>query len=669
MKIFEFQFNPKQKKDRFFRVFAYEPKDETQEEQGSLYVIGELQNSLPVNASLLQTIADRIYKEYVAAPQGRKKTFSPTVGLKISLRKANEFLAAESKKGNVDWLGNLHMAIVLFVPTDNAYTMYFTKIQGIKVWMARNGSLVDIGMNIEKERDEGSTKVFGNVGSGKIISEDRIAVVTEELFESFTKENLSQKISQFKEEKQFKDVFKSKEKILSKTAGVLVFFLIEPFVRHAEGQPIEESSSLPLKFPSMPKFGVSMPSLPSMSALKNSGFPLSAIKSSRVPHVSLPKIAISVPEFVNPKTKLSSFQNIPPMKKALGLLCVLVIILGIGFAIFKGNSSPLHSPDSLAALEAAEILQFQAEQALAGQNEDEANRLFQQAWGKIAPYQDNQAFQALKQEVETQLQKLNNVEFIGNPDVFLTLDISQIPETPKKVLLAAGSLYFFDPFSSELIAVEIVTKSQAILSPGRNLKFGETFNDSFLFFADPNILISFNETNGWQEHQVLFPNGFTPGGLASFGTNIYLFDGNMGQIVLTKLNQANASLWVEDSSAKKPLDAQSIAIDGNIWVLKKGGEIQRYFRGRYEESLSARVFPALDSTEKIFTRAALPYLYILDKANARVLVMTKFGDIVRQYQSPAFKDATDFVVSVDGDVLYILAKEKVYRLENILEDE
>ena len=657
MKIFEFQFNPKAQKDRFFQVFSFESTG-GQEEQGSLYVVGELQNALPSNSNFLQKLADLIYKEYAgSAKPAQKKSFSHTNALKASLRKANDFLAAESKKGNVDWLGNMHVAILLFAPANGGYTLYFTKAGNIKVWMARNGSIVDVGMSLEKEDGSDPAKVFGNVGSGKVMADDRIAVATKELFDVFSKENLLQTVSQFKEEKQFKNLFKSKEKALSKTAGALLFFFVEPFVRQTEGQPIENGASF-----SMPTNLLSRFSLPNLSFLMSIKRP----KISLPTLPAAPKISPLVPEKFIPKSKLQAFYNVPPMKKALGLLFILALILGIGFAIFKGGTFQGISLDAQGALESAQTLQFQAEQQLALENEREANRLFQEAWQKIVPFADREDFTQIRQELETQLQKLNKVEFIGNPELFAQLDTSGLPETPQKVLALNGNLYFYNPISSQLLAVEAASKSQAVLSPGRNLKFGDNFGNAFLFFADPNVLISFSETAGWQEHQVAFPENFTPQGISTFGQSIYFFDGGSGQIAKASLAQTATEQWISAASAKKPLDAASITIDGNIWVLRQNGEIQRYFKGQYEESIALQIFPVLENPTKIYTRAELSYLYILDAEHARVLVLSKFGDIIRQYQSPEFREATDFAVPPGGSTMYVLRGTQVFRIADIV---
>jgi len=161
MKIFEFQFNPTVRKDRFFGAYSFNPPQEMPE-RGSIYVVGELTNALPINSTLLDRLADVLQQEYYAPEKSTKQSASQR--LKNALKKANSFLAEESKKGNVDWLGNLHFLLLLFAPVlrqDGAiapgYTLYFAKVGDVKLWMARSGSLVDAGKSIETaKKDDGS---------------------------------------------------------------------------------------------------------------------------------------------------------------------------------------------------------------------------------------------------------------------------------------------------------------------------------------------------------------------------------------------------------------------------------------------------------------------------------------------------------------------------------
>jgi len=285
MKIFEFQFNPKAKKDTFFKVFSFEPDGKEDRARGSLHIVGELENALPSNGAFLGKLASKISDEYYAfgksAPDQPPKKRMPTseASLKNALKKANEFLGQEAKKGNVDWLGNLHFTVIVFVATSQGHIIYFTKVGGMKIWMARHGSLVDVGKNLEHEDMVNQpTKVFGNIGSGRVVADDRVFLVTKDLFEFFVKTNLLQTVSQMQDDKQFKNLFKEQEKQLADISGILYLFIIEAPVEI----PKPDNKKTTAKKTEQTTFALPIP-----QAVLNK-IPSFTMPKISVPHISIP---------------------------------------------------------------------------------------------------------------------------------------------------------------------------------------------------------------------------------------------------------------------------------------------------------------------------------------------------------------------------------------------
>ncbi len=68
MRIFELHFNPEAKEDLIFDSFCYEPENVYEKRLGSLYMVGELRNTLPQNSRLLDNIAQVIKGKYYAFP-------------------------------------------------------------------------------------------------------------------------------------------------------------------------------------------------------------------------------------------------------------------------------------------------------------------------------------------------------------------------------------------------------------------------------------------------------------------------------------------------------------------------------------------------------------------------------------------------------------------------
>ena len=218
MKVFEFHFNPKNKKiDTIFDSFCFVPETKAERNLGSLYLIGELTNALPKTQNLLTDIAEIIKREYYRFPQ-REVSES----FKESLAKANEFLASEIKKENTIWLGNLGFAVFSLAPD---FLINFSKIGNLKILLLREGEVFDIGERINLAASP--TKPFPNIVEGKLTEKDKILAITPEIFEVFDKEGIFQNLVENKKPKQIKKIFKEKKKILRETFGVCLLIILD----------------------------------------------------------------------------------------------------------------------------------------------------------------------------------------------------------------------------------------------------------------------------------------------------------------------------------------------------------------------------------------------------------------------------------------------------------
>ncbi|MDP4007457.1 MAG: hypothetical protein Q8P55_02600, partial [bacterium] len=223
MKIFEFSFNPKKRKDRFFEVYAYEPKSPMEKFRGSLYVVGELDNALEFNSRFLRRLTSLIQAEYYAS-----SLKGAVPALKNALKKANLFLTQESKRGNVDWLGNLHLTLLLFITVgEKKIVFHMAKTGSGKIFLVRGGMLVDVGKNLEAGSSLQPGKVFGNLVSGTLVPGDSVTTATKEIFDILSKEKSLSELGALKEAKEFRTFFAKRSRLLSQSSGVLVSFVIE----------------------------------------------------------------------------------------------------------------------------------------------------------------------------------------------------------------------------------------------------------------------------------------------------------------------------------------------------------------------------------------------------------------------------------------------------------
>jgi len=434
MQIFELHFNPKLKEDQIFDSFVYEPENIYEKKLGSLYAVGELRNTLPQNLKLLDDVAKSIKKNYY--------TFSqkfPEKALSQSLKKTNEYLAEKVKKENVSWLGNLNFAV--FSLKD--FNLVFTKTGYIKILLLRAGQIIDIGKNLDIRKIEPyPLKIFLNVVSGKLFQDDKILVLTKEIFEFFLQQNLLTKIAQTEnlDSKKIKEILPSSlftKGEGSKISGICFLSVVktEPTKKHGA---ILFQSEKKFSFPKI-RFPFKLPKI---------------IKKPSLPKIKLPKIKIPtmgpIIEKLRPKTKI---------KKRLILILVLAFVLLLGFLIFKQAVGRKENEIKTSLIEIQEKIN-QAESFLIFKNEEEANALFKEAWKEILLLTETKSSDIidLKQSVEESLENLNKLEKIENPELVNEPD-PKLFSSPSSSLVEPPSFEFnFDLSASYLSSFYFLDK-------------------------------------------------------------------------------------------------------------------------------------------------------------------------------------------------------------------
>jgi hypothetical protein len=684
MKVFELHFNPKGEEDTVFDSFCYEPINIEEKRLGNLYMAGEIKNTLPQNYNLLEKLAFEIKKEYY-----RDSKRSPEKSLIESLRIGNKFLENLTKEGNVSWLGNLNFAVFCLKP----HTMspgilrgkdsdfHFTKVENISTFLLRGGKITDIAQKLMQEEIEPyPLKVFGNIVSGKLVENDIILILTKEVSATFNQGNLLNEIANFPafNEKKLKESLEKREKVLKETSGIAVLLALtkeestfkERIPELLEYQKIKERFSMVGALsPVKDVIFFSLNFWPKI--FKKIFYRIKGHLSFRIP--ALPKIKLPVLNFGLIERKQRFFKN-------LILILFFTLILISGFYLFQ-----FQEKKEIAKLEnqfaKIQLTVRDAEKFLILAKEGESRTLFLEAWKEIESLEKilpegktasnlRSEIPSLKEKIESSLLKLNNLIEIEEPEILF--DFSQKTSnvqaqfTPQKMVILGERLYFFNPISQNLFFVDINKKSGEEIQTDKKFNFAQPFTaDSIIFFAKPDSICEFLSSSGeFSENKIQFSGEFDFIDFKNFYSTLYLLDKEKGEIF--KCSLQNCELWLSKNSSKKPLASVSFAVDGSIWILEKNGNLDRYWAGLYQETLAPAIFPELEKPTKISAPAGLgtnSYFFILEPTKNRILIMTKSGEIYKQFQSEKFDNLKDFSVSADGKTIYLLNGLILYQIK------
>lgn len=656
MQVFEFHFNPKAKEDVIYDSFVFEPENTWERKMGKLYMVGHLSNALPQNLRFLENLSSQIKKEYYRVTERQ-----PEIALRESLKKANEFLSQEVKNGNVSWLGNFDFAVLSL----KNGIINFTTTGDISLFILREGQITDINQTLRlQEIEPYPLKIFSNIVSGKFTVGDKVVTLTKEVSEFFDKENLLNSIAKLEtiEEKKIRKIFQDKEALSLKLSGIC--FLIDITEQDISKERITFGEKI-LPFSTWQAFfsfpGKTFRKL--LLKLKKPQIRPEIPQRLRIPALKLPGFNINIRL---PKINISLV-----FKRNSILVLALIIILLLGGFLANLEQQKGQKEAKVIIEEVKEKIQL-AQSALAQKDKGKANLIYQEAWDKIFPLAktdspvENEAIE-LKNSIESQLIPLNNLKKINNPEV--VFDFEDLDFIPQKIVSFDSKLYLFNSYFSNIYELKPGEKKGNLIKTEEKFNFGASSDETewLLLFSRPNKLFSFS---GNQFRQAFFLKDPYPDyqfdDFSVYKTYLYFLDKKKGEILKYIFDknrlEFQGSIWFNPET-EKPTEIQSLAVDGSVWIITKGNSIERFYTGYFQETLELNFFPYPKKFSRLFTTSSLPYLYLSDPMQNRIIILDKSGKMIQQFQSNKFNNLKDFAVSKNGRTVYLLNGLKVYKVD------
>lgn len=156
--------------------------------------------------------------------------------------------------------------------------------------------------------------------------------------------------------------------------------------------------------------------------------------------------------------------------------------------------------------------------------------------------------------------------------------------------------------------------------------------------------------------------------LAAYGKNLYVLSPKNNQIykyARLRDKYSGATEYNSDADVKEGI---SIAVDGDIYVLKSGGNIVRIYKSKVQPFRIDGLAADISDATQIFTLPELDNLYLLDVKNKRVVIVTKPDSqgVSRYYGQIVFDKLSDvqrIYVEKGEKKLYLLTSGEIYKLD------
>jgi len=179
-----------------------------------------------------------------------------------------------------------------------------------------------------------------------------------------------------------------------------------------------------------------------------------------------------------------------------------------------------------------------------------------------------------------------------------------------------------------------------------------------------NKLIKYSpEKNNFSTVPLSWGEDTIPSAIQLYNKAIYVADAKNAQIFKFKKNAAGFGVretWLKDKGNADFSLAESITIDGNLYLATRNGKIYKFFTGKIQDFNLAPIEPALSGVKKIFTNADLDNLYLLETGAKRIVLINKTGAFTAQYVFDSLPgEIKDFVI--DQGIIYLISENKIFQ--------
>ena len=587
-----------------------------------------------------------------------------------SLQKINNWLQQE-RSGQPEIferaLVDFDVDIVL-LKDDN---VYFSQTGDIRTCVLQDDKLV----NLVEEKNKSAK--FSNIVSGKLENDSLLFFTTKNLFDYFS----SQKIIQIFKKSPVSKIEPEIKKFLSEEIG-RISLLGLVFSKRKELPEVAEVKEKP-EIKEELKLNPSVSKKVASSADRRRGEkqkpepakPLIEMKPAKKERFQ--KIKPGPPDLPIMKTSRLTYSR----KSLLIVLIILATLFSLSL-VTLGRQQRKNRLEQEYARTLEELRAKQDELSLALIYQDsvkikglsnEIKNLLSQLPQKTEEQKQNYSF--FQDKYAQQMNKFYRLITLDNLSPLVDLSETYKDVQTGGLANVGNDFYVFDQTNNHIYLFNVETKklelvNQTSTNVGRLTKLSLLDNDTLIGIDQNQELASFNTID-----KKLLPLKLireTPQKIQDFyvyGRRLYTLEPLKNQIYKhqkTIDGFGTEQSWLQDQT--DITDALAFTIDGSVYVLKKTGEISKFYQGKAVEFNLDDIQPVLSLSYpnvriKMFTNDELNYLYLLDGPGKRLIILSKQGKLIKQFTSSLFEDLKDFVVSRKENKVWLLCGPKIFEIQ------
>lgn len=233
---------------------------------------------------------------------------------------------------------------------------------------------------------------------------------------------------------------------------------------------------------------------------------------------------------------------------------------------------------------------------------------------------------------------------------------------------------FLDREQGKLLVLDMVTKKVSVADVAGigEIKDIRLTESSALVLADGLHILKMDQISG---ETPLANTQVVPAGdsnqaatlLGNFSDFLYVFNPvkrNIFRYASGKDGYSQPVGWLQSTLGVQFEDVVSMAVDGDLWLATKQGEIKRYTRGVAVPFQIVGLPTPFSTPIQLATTPDSPTIYVLEPAKKRLILLTKKdGAFLREVQSSSLASATGIVVSEHLRTVYAVSGSIVFEVK------
>ncbi|HOY56414.1 MAG TPA: hypothetical protein PLH37_03280 [bacterium] len=372
-----------------------------------------------------------------------------------------------------------------------------------------------------------------------------------------------------------------------------------------------------------------------------------------------------------PQKTTTFFANLKKMNRRSKIIAscsvLLIIIFIAGIFVLKN-----HQKTTLAAKNFSDQTKLiedkisQAEAALIYQNTEEAVNNLKQAQILIVSLpRSTNPWQTKATELELQAQTMLNKIYHIYSAILTPIANLETAENSALKSLIKNNDQLFAVGAKSIYQIEPTQKSFSPLIIDTSYTDGQNWDqDNLIFQNSERKFVTYNLSLKNSNIKSLFLAA-TITNWSPYADKIYALDPTKKQILKISQplsNNPQTQNWLQDSFAITEKAVQ-ILVDGDIWLVSNDGKIYRFTRGKNQNFTINNLSKALGNNLKLYTENGWDKIYVLDFDNTRLLTIRKSGTVEEQFNSPEIAACQNFVINNQQDKAWLLCNTQIMEID------